>query len=204
MTKKSGAWNWPMNIPSIRPAAELHGKTLMFRNAHPDDAEFILSLRTDPEKSRYLSAVSPDVQRQRDWLAAYRDGTGQAYFIIHHEGAAIGTIRLYDAQGDSFCWGSWILADHRPKQAAVESFLMVFSYAIDHLGFRESHFDVREGNTRARAFYERMGAEQTGSAGDDIYLRMSAEAISAARLALRDFLPSAVKVFDIPRDRRAS
>jgi RimJ/RimL family protein N-acetyltransferase len=193
-----------MNTPSIRPAAELHGKTLMFRDAHPDDAEFILSLRTDPEKSRYLSAVSPDVQRQRDWLAAYRGGTGQAYFIIHHKGSAIGTIRLYDAQGGSFCWGSWILADHRPKHAAVESFLMVFSYAIDHLGFRESHFDVREGNTRARTFYERMGAERTGSTGEDIYLRMSGEAIASARLALRDFLPDAVRVVEIVQNQRAS
>jgi RimJ/RimL family protein N-acetyltransferase len=193
-----------MNSPAIRPAAELHGKSLMFRNAVPDDAEFILSLRTDPEKSRYLSAVSPDVQRQRDWLAAYRDGTGQAYFIIHHDGSAIGTIRLYDARGDSFCWGSWMLADQRPKHAAVESALMVYAYAIDHLDFRRSHFDVRRDNAKVIAFHERMGAERTSADDHDIFFRMSGEAIAAARLALRDFLPDPVRIFEIPQDRWAS
>lgn len=193
-----------MSIPSIRQTPELVGKTLVFRNASPDDAEFILSLRTDPVKSRYLSTVSPDVQSQRDWLKAYRAGTGQAYFIICHQDSAIGTIRLYDAKGESFCWGSWILVDDRPRQAAVESFLMIFSYAVDHLGFRESHFDVRRGNTRARSFYQWMGAESTGSSGEDIYLRMTPEAISAARLAHRDILPDPVTLVAGPRDRSAT
>jgi RimJ/RimL family protein N-acetyltransferase len=193
-----------MNSPAIRPAAELHGKTLMFRNAVPDDAEFILSLRTDPVKSRYLSAVSSDVQRQRDWLTAYRDGTGQAYFVILSDDNAIGTVRLYDAQGDSFCWGSWMLADGRPKHAAVESALMVYSYALDHLGFRSSHFDVRRENAKVIAFHERMGAEKTGAEGEDIYFRMSGKAISAARHSLRDFLPDPVQVGETMRNRRGA
>ncbi len=187
-----------MNLPSIQPVGELHGKTLTFRNAHPDDADYILSLRTDPAKSRHLSAVSPDVRKQRDWLTAYRAGTGQAYFIILHDGAAIGTVRLYDARGDSFCWGSWMLGDQRPRHAAVESSLMVYAYAIDHLGFRQSHFDVRRGNAKVISFHERMGAERTGADEHDIYFRMTERAISSARQSLRDFLPDSVQLSEPP------
>jgi len=44
------------------------GKTLAFRDARVEDAAFVLSLRTDPEKSRYLSAATPDLDAQRAWL----------------------------------------------------------------------------------------------------------------------------------------
>lgn len=37
------------------------GKSLNFRNATLDAAAFILSLRTDVKKSRYLGAVSGEV-----------------------------------------------------------------------------------------------------------------------------------------------
>ncbi len=180
--------------PVIRPAARLIGKTLVLRNAGPDDAPFIFALRTDPEKARYLSPVSPHLEDQRDWLARYQTGTGQAYFIIEHGGQAIGTIRLYDAQGDSFCWGSWILTDARPRQAAVESILMVFIYAIDHLGFRRTHFDVRAANARAIAFYDRIGGTRTGISGEDILYELTPRALAHARIELADFLPGGLRI----------
>ena len=49
----------------LRKAARVVGKTLNFRNATVDDAAFILSLRTDAEKSRYLSAVSGELAEQQ-------------------------------------------------------------------------------------------------------------------------------------------
>jgi hypothetical protein len=79
------------------------GKTLTFRNATVFDAAFILSLRTDSEKSRFLSAVSGELSEQQAWLKRYADADDQAYFIIEYEGEAIGTVRLYDPQGQSLC-----------------------------------------------------------------------------------------------------
>ena len=131
-----GVYAMTESIPSIRKASIVRGDTLIFRDATPDDAEFILSLRTDAEKSRYLSATTNELGAQRAWLERYASSEGQAYFIIEFNNESIGTVRLYDAQGESFCWGSWILKDGRPRQAAMESALMVYAYAIDHLGFK--------------------------------------------------------------------
>src|SRR5690606_12411597 len=142
----------------LRKAARVVGKTLAFRNAEVKDAAFILSLRTDAEKSRYLSAVSGELAEQEAWLERYAEADDQAYFIIEYQDEPIGTVRLYDPQGDSFCWGSWILHSSRPGQAAMESALMVYAYAIDHLGFTAAHFDVRKGNERVWQFHERFGA----------------------------------------------
>ncbi|KAA6183973.1 WxcM-like domain-containing protein [Thiohalocapsa marina] len=52
----------------------------------PEDATFILSLRTDEKKSRYLSTTAPDLDAQRSWLQRYATATDQAYFIIEHQG----------------------------------------------------------------------------------------------------------------------
>lgn len=184
-----------MKPPVIRPAAVLRGKTLRFRDASGKDAEFILGLRTDVNKSRHLSQVSGQLEEQRDWLRRYAGNTGQAYFIIEDAQAnPLGTVRLYDAQGESFCWGSWILVDAAPAHAAVESALMVYAYAIDTLGFSAAHFQVNLGNTRVRAFHERFGAVCVAEDALECHYRLSPDAIAASRKRYARYLPSSLAV----------
>jgi RimJ/RimL family protein N-acetyltransferase len=174
--------------PTIKKAREVRGKTLFFRNASVEDAQFILSLRTQPEKSRYLSATSEDIGTQRDWLDLYSRSHDQAYFIIEFQGQAIGTVRLYDAQQASFCWGSWILSDSRPTHAAMESALMVYSYAIDYLGFESAHFDVRKANERVWNFHERFGSCRFGETELDYLYRLDPGAIRESRARYSRYL----------------
>ncbi len=167
----------------------------MLRDATVEDADFILALRTNEEKARYLSFTSADVERQRAWLGRYASSTDQAYFIIEAmDGEPLGTVRLYDARGNSFCWGSWILKAGAPAHAAIESALMVYAYAIDHLGFEQAHFDVRKGNESVWRFHERFGAERIAEGDLDYYYRISAEAIAASRTRYRKYLPNSVMV----------
>lgn len=170
------------------------GKTLVFRDACVDDAEFILSLRTDSEKNRFLSAVSGELAEQQAWLARYANAEDQAYFIIEYQNEPVGTVRLYDPQGESFCWGSWILKNTRPSQAAMESALMVYAYAVDHLGFKSAHFDVRKGNEKVWQFHERFGAVRTAETELDYLYRIEGPAIAASRTRYRRFLDGLVTV----------
>ncbi len=170
------------------------GKTLSFRDAEMDDAEFILSLRTDEKKSRFLSQTSSDLDAQRTWLENYAAGEGQAYFIIQHQEEPIGTVRLYDARDNSFCWGSWILKDGRPSQAAMESTLMVYAYACDHLGFSAAHFDVRKGNERVWQFHERFGAKRIEETELDYFYRLDLDAIQSSNKRYVKILPNGVSV----------
>ena len=181
--------------PQIRKANRVQGKTLVFRDATTADAAFILALRTDSRKSGYISATSPEISQQIAWLESYAGKTDQAYFIIENlAGETLGTVRLYDPRGDSFCWGSWILKDGAPQTAAIESALMVYAYTIDHLGFRQSHFDVRKGNESVWRFHERFGAERTGETTQDYLYRIRRKQIVAARKRYRKYLPGTVAV----------
>ena len=180
--------------PLIRKASALHGKFLSFRNASETDAKFILSLRTNSAKSRYLSTTSADIEAQKSWLQGYARAGDQAYFIIQAAEKHIGTVRLYDVQEDSFCWGSWILTVDAPITAAIESELMVYSYAVDHLGFQKAHFDVRKGNESVWKFHERFGALRTHETEEDFVYQISLAAINQARNRYAKFLPNGVSV----------
>lgn len=181
-------------FPRLRKVKRIIGKTLTFRDATLADAAFILSLRTDEKKGRYLSATTPDLDVQLAWLQAYGQATDQAYFIIEHQSQPIGTVRLYDACGTSFCWGSWILIDGLPAQVAIESALMVYAYAVDHLGFSAAHFDVRKANERVWQFHERFGAQRTGETDQDYLYCLGFDAIQIGRQRYAKFLPAGVTV----------
>ena len=183
-----------VNFPFIRKASVLRGKSLVFRNATELDAEFILSLRTDSVKSRYLSATSADIEAQKAWLQRYVCADDQVYFMIQSAGRLVGTVRLYNALVDSFCWGSWILASDAPGTAAIESALMVYAYAVDHLGFQGAHFDVRKGNKSVWKFHERFGAVRMGETKEDFLYQIPLAAIQQARSRYAKLLPDGVVV----------
>lgn len=181
--------------PILQKACHVRGKTLVLRNAQPDDAAFILSLRTDAQKARHLTQTSPELERQVQWLEEYAAKTDQVYFIIENPaGESLGTVRLYDPQGDSFCWGSWILTAHAPSTAAIESALMVYAYGMDCLGFQASHFDVRKANDRVWRFHERFGAVRVAESVLDYFYQIGRDPILMARTRYKKYLPDPVVV----------
>lgn len=152
--------------------------------ARPEHAEFIYGLRVDPALNRHLSQAPDSVGAQQEFLRRYAllEAEGkQYYFVIRnkHTGALCGTVRLYDLQPESFCWGSWILAAGKPRLAAAESALFVYDLGFGWLRYRASHFDVRKGNAGVIAFHERLGAEHTGEDDANNYFQQSADALAA-------------------------
>ena len=181
-----------MSAPTLRKAERIQGRTLVLRDAGVADAAFILGLRTDERKARHLSHTPPSLSEQVAWLERYRHSTCEAYFIIEASGGEpLGTVRLYDPQGDSFCWGSWILKDGAPSSAAIESALMVYAYALDSLGFRCAHFQVQRANQRVWAFHERFGAVRVGQDDTEFRYTLSNAAIRASMQRYRRFMPAA-------------
>jgi len=180
--------------PGFRKPRRVSGSRLQFRNATDADADFILSLRLDPNKNRHLSATSPDREAQVRWLRGYRDDDEQVYFIIEDgDGRPVGTVRLYDRRGPSFCWGSWILADNAPRSAAIESTVLVYSIATA-LGFTRAHFDVRKDNKKVWEYHERLGAERVGEDGEDFFYAMEEEAICELLRRYQDRVPAGARI----------
>jgi RimJ/RimL family protein N-acetyltransferase len=179
--------------PRLRKAARITGRRLVLRDAGEADAAFIHALRTDSDKAQHLSAVSDRLQDQVDWLRRYAGDEDQAYFVIEDDGGPVGTVRLYDARGDSFCWGSWIIRDGAPASHAFESALIVYRYALS-LGFNASHFDVRRANQSVWRFHERFGARRVGETADDYLYTIDRAAILASLERYARYLPGGITV----------
>lgn len=184
-----------MSTPRIRKVLKLQGKTLVFRNVEVSDAAFILSLRTNEQKSMHLSKVKDDLKAQEDWIRRYLTQDNEVYFIIEDLNASpLGTVRLYDAVGDSFCWGSWIMVDGAPTTAAIESALIVYKYALDCLGFTRAHFQVNKGNQRVCAFHERFGAVRQSENNIQYHYIISTLAIRSSIERYRRYLPDEIYI----------
>lgn len=167
-------------------------RNLRLRLAEVNDAEFILGLRLDETKGRYLSVVTNDIEKQRQWLRDYKSRESQRqefYFVIESlNSEALGTVRIYDFQGDSFCWGSWILKDGVPASSAIESALSAYTFGFEMLRFSSCHFDVRKGNLAVARFHLQMGAVKTGETDIDDLFCMSKDAFVSIRNRYACFL----------------
>jgi len=187
----------PTDRPVIRQVERVLGKNIVLRNVRIKDAEFILSLRLDPQKGGYLSPVEADVEKQREWIRTYLRSKGQAYFLICDLAMRpLGTVRIYDAIGESFSWGSWILKKGAPRAAAVESAVLVYWLATKYWKFRAAHFQVRRDNTSVLAFHEKFGAERVTQTTEEveIHLRIGHAQIERSLKRYARHLPAEVIV----------
>lgn len=155
----------------------IEGRRINLRLVEIEDAEFLLSLRLDPNKSRHISQVDGDLEKQVKWLTDYKvreELNSEYYFIIEDKNKKqFGCVRLYDFIEDSFCWGSWILKDGSPSFMAVESALQVYEFAFYNLKFNKCHFDVRKENASVVAFHERFGAKKISDDNLNFYFTYS-------------------------------
>ena len=135
------------------------GGNIDLRLVEIDDAEFILALRLDPELNQYLSPVENNLDKQREWIKKHRLYSRDFYFIIQNKKQElVGTIRVYDVQGNVFCWGSWIIIPEARKYASFESVFLLYRFVFFGLGLDKTNFDVRKKNKKAVDFYQRFGA----------------------------------------------
>lgn len=168
----------------------LESKSVRLRFVEEDDAAFILSLRLDEKYNKYLSKIKPGVEAQKEWIRSYKQDERehkQFYFIIERlDGTPCGTVRIYDLQESSFCWGSWILNNQKTRFAAIESAFLVYRFGFEKLGYMKSHFDVMKDNAGVVKFHKRMGAVQTGEDEMNYYFEITRSSVEKARLELAE------------------
>lgn len=177
----------------------LVGNSISMRLTDTSDADFILEMRLDSKKSRYISKVENDLEKQILWLREYKKRESECqefYFIIQSlkDAKRLGLVRIYDFKGDSFCWGSWIIKDSAPKIAAIESAMLIYVFAFEILGFKNSHFDVRNDNISVINFHKRLfNAQITHIDNLSTYFTFSYNDFLESKKKYAMFLPKVTK-----------
>lgn len=141
----------------------LIGKYVNLREVKIDDADFILKLRCDDKKSQFLHKTEYNLEKQQSYINHYLKIQNEWYFIAEDKnGVRIGTYRIYDVQGDSFCIGSWLMEDGVSAEQSFETDYLVRLYGFNILGFNKIHFDVRKENKKVWRYHMSLGAKKTG------------------------------------------
>jgi RimJ/RimL family protein N-acetyltransferase len=153
--------------------ARVEGPNLTLRLIRPEDEDYVHALRTDPAYNQHLSEVRGTAEDQRRWIEGYKaheaDLRELCYVIERINGTPCGLVRLYDIGTENFTWGSWILDHNETRKAALQSAMLSFGVGFDQLGLLLANVDVRIGNERALAFYQRLGMSELRRDNSDIY-----------------------------------
>lgn len=151
---------------------------LIFRLVEESDAEFILSLRTDPVHARYLTPTDNNLQKQIEWIREYkkREKKRQEYYFLFsdHDYQPLGVIRLYDITADTYTSGSWIVKPGCDEFVSIKSDLFISEFAASELKNKRCVFDVRKDNKKVLRFHK-MFAKITGEDELNYYFTIDEE-----------------------------
>ena len=154
----------------------LEGFSVNLRDVEISDAEFILSLRMNPKKNRFLNVTAPDLEKQKEYLKRYKEKVDEYYWVIEGKnGVPYGVVRIYDFQQKSFCPGSWLTVPGAPITAGIEGLFHAFKFGFQDLGFRSAHFDVRKENRSVIRFDQKIGAIIIKEDALNYYFTLSSE-----------------------------
>ena len=133
---------------------------LCFRTVDVNDAEFILSLRTNIHLARFLSATPSDIEQQKKWIEDYQKREKQNlefYFVAQNiNGEMYGLNRLYNFNDNSFEAGSWIYKEHLNFSISIFGDFAVRDYGFEVLQFPFCRFEVRKENHSVVKYHHRF------------------------------------------------
>ena len=149
---------------------------LQVRFVNEEDAEFIVSLRTDPRLSRYIHETSSDIEQQKQWIRNYklREAKGLDYYFLFSIGNPQGLARIYNITEDTFTQGSWIFSPEAVLGASVLGNIISSEIGFEFLGKKIEYTDARRDNNTHR-YVKSFSPEVINTDEENIYYKILPE-----------------------------
>lgn len=145
----------------------LEGRYVDLKACTEDDAEFTLSLRTDPELGKFFPEVHSNVEQQRTWIRSQRSREGDYFFVVWNKsGERIGTIAVYNIVGDDGEGGRIIIRSDNPFDV-FEAQLLLDRFAFFSLGLKLMKGFIFADNKRAIRFNKQVSGKLLPSELDE-------------------------------------
>lgn len=137
---------------------ELKGKFVELKAATVDDAEFTLSIRQDPEMTKYLPPLNITLEQQRNWINNQRNKEGDYFFVVWSlkTGKRIGTISIYDINNGIGEGGR--LALYGEVHEKVEAGILISNFEFNILKLDRVTAWVYYDNLPAKQWNKQFGA----------------------------------------------
>lgn len=140
-----------------------YGYSLRF--VQEEDAEFILSLRTDKELSKYIHDTSNDINKQIEWTREYKKREVEGldyYFIMSKDSIPLGVIRMYNIHDKTYTLGSLVMRRGITPEDVTAIHILVREISFEVLNFEiEDNFDgVHVDNKKVLKYVLSWGAKE--------------------------------------------
>lgn len=134
------------------------------RTVVEDDAEFILSLRTDERKKRFISETNSSLENQKEWIKKYKareEKKTEYYFIASDlDGEDFGLYRVYKIETGLPEIGSWITKPGYQKVLnPIKLDITIKDFVFNTLQLNALQFEVRRHNLSVNKYHQMFGAE---------------------------------------------
>lgn len=125
------------------------------------DAEFIIELRTNKKKSRFISSTNPDLAQQKEWIKNYkeREKKGEEFYFIalDENSEKFATYRIYNFSENSVEIGSFVSKPNYDKPINIVKLdILIKEYIFDVLKFENLHFEVRKLNLSVVKYHKKF------------------------------------------------
>lgn len=164
---------------------------IVLRTVDTSDAEFILSLRTNPELNQFISYTDPDLNNQIKWIENYKKRESERkelYFVAEDKkGRRYGTIRLYNFDEKSFEIGSWLFLHEAPMGMAVKAHFIGYEIGFEVFKFDYCRFDIRKKNQKVLKYMEDFETNLVGEDELNYYFNLTREKFYKRRRELPFF-----------------
>lgn len=143
------------NMIKLPSSFEMKKYGLYFRFVNEEDSEFIVQLRSDPELGKYLSKTEHNVEKQKEWIRAYKQRENEGidyYFVVYYKSEKCGLIRLYDITEKTFTPGSWIFKKNAPPGVSLLADIIIVTLAFELFPEKECVYDIRKENKNSLGY----------------------------------------------------
>lgn len=167
----------------------IEGKYVNLREAEIEDAAFILFLRCNEKKSRFLNKTENDLEKQTAYLKRYKTLDNEWYFIIENKKHdPLGTCRMYNVCGTQYTGGSWLMKDGSLPEETLEGAILARRMAFEELGFEKDCFDVRKANKKVVRFHKLWGSKIVSENEIDYFFEMTRDIFMQNKQRFLDLL----------------
>lgn len=139
-----------------------------------EDAEFIVSLRSDKSRTEYMLTLDNDVEKQKEWIKSYkeREKRKEDYYFLYElpDGTKICVNRVsqIDYERGTCKAAGWIKAkDVKINSMAV--FVLQKEIIYEHLELNTFYSDVHRRNKRVLSYYEEFGLKASKEEDEFLY-----------------------------------
>jgi len=146
------------------------------RLVREEDAEFILSLRTDERLTKNIHRTENDLSKHLEWFRKYkiREQEGRDYYFIYlKNGKPIGLNRIYNIHEYYGTPGSWLCRSDNDSNVSLATYFFAREIQFQMLGLDLLVYDVRKANKKVWKMHKMLGAIQVGESDIDYYFTMN-------------------------------